>query len=88
MAEIKLLIEIVMRLLLTMCIGGCIGWEHAKNHHPAGIHTHMLVTIGAAVVILLGSRTVGVFAGTANSDPARLEAQVISGIGFLGAVRS
>lgn len=49
----------------------------------------MLVTIGAAVVILLGSRTVvGVFAGTANSDPARLEAQVISGIGFLGAVRS
>ncbi len=48
----------------------------------------MLVTIGAAVVILLGSRTVGIFAGTANSDPARLEAQVISGIGFLGAVRS
>ncbi len=85
MASLRLTVEIVVRLLLAMCIGGCIGWERAKNHHPAGIRTHMLVTIGAAVVMLLGSQTVGVFAGTANSDPARLGAQVISGIGFLGA---
>lgn len=85
MEKIPLLMEIVARLLLAMGIGGCIGWERAKNHHPAGIRTHMLVTIGAAVVMLLGGQTTGVFAETANSDPARLGAQVISGIGFLGA---
>ena len=74
-----------LRLLLALCIGGGIGWERARAHHPAGVRTHMLVTIGAAVVMLLGSQTVGEFVGTANSDPARLGAQVISGIGFLGA---
>lgn len=81
----QLPIEVLLRLLLAVGIGGCIGWERARSHHPAGIRTHMLVTIGAAVVMLLGSQTVGQFAGTANSDPARLGAQVISGIGFLGA---
>ena len=74
-----------LRLLLALCIGGGIGWERARAHHPAGVRTHMLVTIGAAVVMLLGGQTVGEFVGTANSDPARLGAQVISGIGFLGA---
>jgi len=44
-----------------------------------------LVAIGVAVVMLLGGQTAGVFVGTVNSDPARLGAQVISGIGFLGA---
>lgn len=85
MQHLTLLAETAARLLLAMCIGGGIGWERARSHHPAGIRTHMLVTIGAAVVMLLGSQTVGAFAGTANSDPARLGAQVISGIGFLGA---
>ncbi len=78
-------LEIALRLVLAMCIGGGIGWERARRHHPAGIRTHMLVAIGAAVVMLLGGQTAGVFVGTANSDPARLGAQVISGIGFLGA---
>lgn len=85
MEHVTLMFEVAVRLLLAMCIGGGIGWERARAHHPAGIRTHMLVTIGAAVVMLLGSQTVGEFAGTANSDPARLGAQVISGIGFLGA---
>lgn len=85
MEHLLLFGNVAVRLLLAMCIGGGIGWERARAHHPAGIRTHMLVTIGAAVVMLLGGQTVGEFAGTANSDPARLGAQVISGIGFLGA---
>ena len=85
MEYIHLFAETMLRLLLAMFIGGGIGWERARSHHPAGIRTHMLVTIGAAVIMLLGSQTVGAFVGTANSDPARLGAQVISGIGFLGA---
>lgn len=85
MDHLILLGHTALRLLLAICIGGGIGWERARAHHPAGVRTHMLVTIGAAVVMLLGSQTVGEFVGTANSDPARLGAQVISGIGFLGA---
>ena len=83
--HLTLFLEVIARLLLAMCIGGGVGWERARSHHPAGMRTHMLVTIGAAIVMLLGSKTTGEFAGTANSDPARLGAQVISGIGFLGA---
>ena len=83
--HLTLFLEVIARLLLAMCIGGGVGWERARSHHPAGMRTHMLVTIGAAIVMLLGSQTTGEFAGTANSDPARLGAQVISGIGFLGA---
>ena len=85
MEHVTLMFEVAVRRLPAMCTAGGIGWERARAHHPAGIRTHMLVTIGAAVVMLLGSQTVGEFAGTANSDPARLGAQVISGIGFLGA---
>lgn len=85
MDQLILLGHTTLRLLLALCIGGGIGWERARSHHPAGMRTHMLVTLGAAVVMLLGSQTVGEFVGTANSDPARLGAQVISGIGFLGA---
>lgn len=85
MDHLILLGKVALRLLIAMCIGGGIGWERARAHHPAGVRTHMLVTIGAAVVMLLGGQTVGEFAGTANSDPVRLGAQVISGIGFLGA---
>ena len=63
MEHLILLGHTTLRLLLALCIGGGIGWERARSHHPAGVRTHMLVTIGAAVVMLLGSQTVGVFVG-------------------------
>lgn len=78
-------VEAALRLLLASVIGGLIGWERGRTNRPAGLRTHMLVAIGAAVVMMLGAYTVKGFAGIANSDPARLGAQVISGIGFLGA---
>lgn len=82
---IPVLAEVSLRLLLASIIGGVIGWERGRTNRPAGLRTHMLVAIGAAVVMMLGAYTVNGFAGVANSDPARLGAQVISGIGFLGA---
>ncbi len=59
MDHLILLGKVALRLLLAVCIGGGIGWERARAHHPAGVRTHMLVTIGAAVVMLLGSQTAG-----------------------------
>lgn len=77
--------SICIRLLTAMLIGALIGGERESIHRPAGLRTHMLVSTSAAVVMMLGMYLSSHFAGITNADPARLGAQVISGIGFLGA---
>lgn len=74
-----------MRIVLAMAIGGVIGWERENNNRPAGLRTHMLVAIGSAVVMLMGQMSLEKYADITTMDPTRLGAQVISGIGFLGA---
>lgn len=76
------LVSCVFRILLAACFGGILGIERAKSNQAAGMRTYMLVCIGAAVVMLT-SQYMAVYFQT--GDPARLGAQVISGIGFLGA---
>lgn len=71
--------EMVVRLLLAAFIGGIIGLEREHSRRPAGLRTHMLVTLGSTLIMLI---SLDVFDG---SDSARLAAQVVSGIGFLGA---
>lgn len=79
------IIEICLRIALAMVIGGVVGWERETNNRPAGLRTHMLVAIGAAVVMMMGEMALDKYSGMTNLDPTRLGAQVISGIGFLGA---
>lgn len=85
MYDFMLILEILARILLAMVIGGLIGWEREKSNRPAGLRTHMLVTVGAAVVMIIGELSALQYAGVTTIDPTRLGAQVISGIGFLGA---
>jgi len=68
-----------LRLVLAVVYGSVIGLEREKNKHPAGFRTHVLVCIGAALITLVS------VAGFAGGDPARVAAQIVSGIGFLGA---
>lgn len=78
--------EIVLRLLLSGLLGGIIGVERESNNRPAGMRTHVLVTMGASLVMLVSQYGFLDPAGnTPLGDPARLAAQVVSGIGFLGA---
>ena len=69
-----------------MFIGIVVGAERGRNHRPAGMRTHMLVALGACVTMVVSQflfvefRPLG-----ATPDPARLGAQVVSGVGFLGA---
>ncbi len=77
------LLSIFFRFLLATACGAVIGYERSKAHHSAGLRTHILVCIGAASVMIL-SQYLSVFYHS-PADPARLGAQVISGIGFLGA---
>lgn len=78
--------EAVLRMLCAMLVGIVVGVERGRNHRPAGMRTHMLVALGACVTMVVSNflfvrfRPLG-----ATPDPARLGAQVVSGVGFLGA---
>lgn len=73
------------RLLLACVLGGIIGYEREQTHRPAGFRTHILVCVGSALVMITSEFIFKKYAGHTNIDPARLGAQVISGIGFIGA---
>lgn len=75
--------EIALRLACAMLVGMLIGLEREFTHRPAGLRTHILVALGACVASVMGEMIFYHF--TANADPARLSAQVITGVGFLGA---
>lgn len=73
--------DILLRIALSMVLGGVIGFERERDNQPAGLRTHMILVIGACLAMIL-SINIGAESGT---DPGRIAAQVISGIGFLGA---
>jgi len=78
--------EICLRLACAMLVGLVIGTEREYTHRPAGMRTHILVALGACVVAITGELIFNQYHGMgATPDPARLSAQVISGVGFLGA---
>ena len=70
------------RVFLAVLLGGLIGLERGHHGRAAGLRTHILVCLGAAMAALVGLYTVSVLGF--SSDPMRVGAQVISGIGFLG----
>lgn len=81
----SLYLEIVVRLLLAGILGGIVGYEREHTHRPAGFRTHILVCVGSALVMITSEFIFEKYHLLTNADPARLGAQVISGIGFLGA---
>lgn len=78
--------QICMRFLCAMVVGIVIGTEREYTHRPAGMRTHILVTLGACAVMITGQLIFAEYKPYgASPDPARLAAQVITGVGFLGA---
>ena len=74
--------SVALRLALAMLFGGTIGFERGIRQRAAGLRTHMLLCVGSASTMLCSQY---IYASYGVGDPARLSAQVISGIGFLGA---
>lgn len=72
-------------ILLASVIGSIIGWERENKNRPAGLRTYSLVCMGSALVMITSYQIFADYHTLGNFDPARLGAQVISGIGFLGA---
>ena len=78
--------EIILRLILSAILGGLIGTEREISNRPAGLRTHILVTIGSTLIMLVSIDGFYILGnGVLTGDPARLAAQVVSGIGFIGA---
>ncbi len=73
---------ILLRIFLSMLFSGILGYEREKKHRPAGFRTYIIVCLGSTLAMMTG---LYVSALTGSSDPARIPAQAISGIGFLGA---
>lgn len=76
------LVSISLRIILSILIGGILGIERGSKNRPAGFRTYILVCLGASLVMMTNQY---VYVTYDTSDPVRLGAQVISGIGFLGA---
>jgi len=83
-------IHLLVRLLLASLLGGLIGFEREIHGRPAGFRTHLLVSLGSCLFCITSIeiyRSFGNFSGTGpvGVDPGRIAAQVVTGIGFLGA---
>jgi putative Mg2+ transporter-C (MgtC) family protein len=74
-------LELILRLLLAAGLGGLLGLEREWRHKEAGLRTNILITIGAAIFTLMSIE----LAESASADPSRIAAQIVTGIGFLGA---
>ena len=76
----------VYKLLLSLVLGSCVGLERKRKGQTAGLRTFALISMGATLSMILSIYVPQEYLGLKNGDPGRIAAQVITGIGFLGAV--
>ncbi len=76
---------IVFRLVLSAILSGVIGFEREFHGRAAGFRTHILLSVGSALIMLTSIHIFDVYSGRVPIDPARLAAGVVTGIGFMGA---
>ena len=76
--------DLLLKLLLAVVLGGIIGFEREIAGKPAGLRTNILICIGAALLMDVSTR-IGLVDGVRVGDPGRIAAQIVSGVGFLGA---
>ncbi|RAU82811.1 MgtC/SapB family protein [Pontibacter arcticus] len=76
---------IVFRIFLSTVLGGLLGWERESRSQQAGLRTHMIISAGSCLLMIISVFIPQTFSNYPNVDPGRIAAQVVSGIGFLGA---
>lgn len=81
--EVPAYIGVGIQTLMALALGGMVGYDREKKSKAAGLKTHMLICLGSSIFTSMGILAAITFSGTA--DPNRIAAQIVSGIGFLGA---
>ena len=81
-------LEFIIRILVACMCGFILGVERSRRFKEAGVRTHMIVCVGAALIMIVSKYgfedlSTEIYNGTRAADPARLAAQVVSGVGFL-----
>lgn len=82
---VRLTVSSLFKLCLAALLSGVIGYEREHSHRPAGFRTHILVSVGSALVMMTSVYVSKAYSDIGSTDLTRMSAQVISGIGFLGA---
>ncbi len=77
--------QVMLRLILSVILGGLIGLERELHRRAAGLRTHILVSMGSCLIMLTSIYLFDIYSTRANLDISRMAAGVITGIGFLGA---
>lgn len=72
-------IEVILKFILAVAMGGIIGWEREMVNKPAGLRTHIIVCLGSTLITIVSTTLTG-------SDPGRIAAQIVSSLGVLGAL--
>src|SRR5690242_14073309 len=78
-------LDIVIRVVLATVLSAFVGIEREYHHKPAGLRTNVMVGLGACLFTLVSIRAADIFAGLASVEPTRIAANIVVGIGFLGA---
>jgi putative Mg2+ transporter-C (MgtC) family protein len=77
--------QIILRLVLAALLSGLIGFEREIHGRAAGFRTHILVSVGATLLTMTSIYIAEIYQGIAQADPSRIAAQIVTGVGFLGA---
>jgi putative Mg2+ transporter-C (MgtC) family protein len=83
--DLALQLDLSVRLVVAALLGLAVGFEREIHGHPAGLRTHMLVAVGSGLFTVLSAYGFGAGSIAVPIDPTRIAAQIVSGIGFLGA---
>ncbi len=78
-------ISVIIRIIFSAILGGAIGLEREVYGHEAGLRTHILVSVGSALIMLTSLFVFDIYKDVATVDPSRIASSVVTGVGFLGA---
>lgn len=78
-------VDIAVKLLAATFLGGIVGFERERHGKEAGFRTYALVSLGSALIMTVSMEIFEMYKAVADVDPSRIAAQVVSGIGFIGA---
>ncbi|MFA6384669.1 MAG: MgtC/SapB family protein [Candidatus Omnitrophota bacterium] len=76
---------VIVRLMLSVILGGLIGFERQMHRRTAGLRTNILVSLGSCLIMLVSQYIFEIYRNEVNVDPSRIASSIITGIGFLGA---